>query len=166
MSITTAAPAATAPVAVVTAVLTLLAAGAMAGLFFGFSVAVMPGLDSLDPEAAAEAMRRVNERILNPLFLSAFTAVPLTAGATGGLLLWLGHRAAGWAFLLAAVVYLLGTFLPTAAVNVPLNDALAAGGSWADYSPRWTPWNTTRAAFATLTLLLSAGGLCVWSRGA
>ncbi|TDC79981.1 DUF1772 domain-containing protein [Streptomyces hainanensis] len=158
--------AATGSLALTAAVLTLVAAGAMAGLFFGFSVAVMPGLDSLDPEAAAEAMRRVNGRILNPVFLTAFTAVPFTAGAAGGLLLALGHRAAGWAFLLAAVVYLLGTFLPTAAVNVPLNDALAAGGDWASFHPRWTTWNTVRAAFATLTLLLSAGGLCLWSRDA
>ncbi|GAB2899285.1 anthrone oxygenase family protein [Streptomyces mayteni] len=152
--------AATGSLTLTAAVLTLVGAGAMAGLFFGFSVAVMPGLDTLDPEAAAEAMRRINERILNPVFLTAFTAVPFTAGAAGGLLLATGHRSAGWAFLLAAAVYLLGTFLPTAAVNVPLNDALAAGGDWASYHPRWTTWNTTRATFATLTLLLSTTGLC------
>src|SRR5690606_31293449 len=138
------------------AVSALVSAALMAGVFSAFSVAVMPGLNAVPPGAAVAAMRSVNERILNPAFLGPFLLVPLAGAAAGALLLVLGHRRAAAAFLAAAAVYLLGAFLPTAAVNVPLNDALAAAGdpaqaaraaaAWAAYAPRWTAWNHVRAA--------------------
>lgn len=154
--------------------LTVLTVGAMAGIFFGFSVAVLPGLDGVDADQAVAAMRSVNRRILNPLFLSAFVGAPVLAAATGVLLFPRGQRAAAVLFLLAAGVYLLGAFLPTAAVNVPMNDALAAAGTvtdpaeaarlWAEYSPRWTRWNSLRAAACALSLLLAALALYLWGR--
>jgi uncharacterized membrane protein len=150
------------------ATVTLLAAGAMTGVFFAFSVAVMPGLDALAPEQSVAAMRSINEKILNPLFLSTFMGVPIAAGATGGLLLAAGHRSAAVAFFVAAGVYLLGAFLPTVIVNVPMNDALAEPGEaarlWADYASRWTAWNSARAAFSAVSLLAAGLGLCLWGR--
>ncbi|MGP3967439.1 anthrone oxygenase family protein [Streptomyces sp. 6N223] len=156
------------------ATLTLVAAGAVTGLFFAFSVAVMPGLDAIDPERAVAAMQSINEKIVNPVFLAAFLGTPLAAAVTGGLLLATGHRAAGAAFLAAAGVYLLGALMPTFIVNVPMNDTLAAAGTpddaahaarlWADYSPRWTAWNTARGAFSALSLLLAALGAYLWGR--
>ncbi len=157
-----------------TATLTLLVTGLMAGAFFAFSVSVMLGLDAIEPGRAVAAMRSMNEKIQNPVFLLAFVGAPIAAGTTGGLLLALGHRGAGVAFLLAAGVYVLGAFLPTVIVNVPMNDTLAAAGTpddaehaarlWADYSPRWTAWNTARGVFGTLSLLLVGLGLYLWGR--
>ncbi|MDT0307885.1 anthrone oxygenase family protein [Streptomyces sp. DSM 44917] len=162
--------------AAIAAALTLLAAAAMTGVFFSFSVAVMPGLDAAGPVESVRAMQGINDKILNPLFLTTFVGVPLAAAATGVLLLVLGHRAAGLAFLAAAAAYALGAFLPTAAVNVPLNDTLAALGgvddparaaeAWAAYAPRWTRWNSLRAAFSAVTLLLAALGAWLWGRSA
>jgi uncharacterized membrane protein len=155
--------------AAISATVTLLAAGAMTGVFFAFSVAVMPGLDALAPEQSVAAMRSINEKILNPLFLSTFMGVPIAAGATGGLLLAAGHRSAALAFFLAAGVYLLGAFMPTVIVNVPMNDALAEPGEaarlWADYASRWTAWNSARAAFSAVSLLVTGLGLWLWGRG-
>lgn len=159
----------------VSAALTLLTAGAMTGVFFAFSVAVMPGLDAADPRHAVASMQRINVAIVNPLFLIAFLGVPLAAAVTGGLLLASGHRAAGVAFLVAAAGYALGALAPTAAVNVPLNNALVAAGTpedaahaarlWRDFSPRWTAWNTVRAVCGCLSLLAAGLGLHLWSRG-
>ncbi|ONK10280.1 anthrone oxygenase family protein [Streptomyces sp. MP131-18] len=158
--------------AVFAAAVTLVAAAAVTGVFFAFSVSVMPGLNAVGPGEAVRAMQSINAKILNPAFLGAFVGAPIAAALTGALLLLLDHRAAGLAFLAAAVVYVLGAFLPTAAVNVPMNDALAAVGSpedthraaraWADYAPRWTRWNTLRAAFAGAALLLAALGMYLW----
>ena len=158
----------------ISATLTLLVTGLMAGVFFAFSVSVMLGLDAIEPGRAVAAMQSINDKIQNPVFLLAFAGVPVAAGATGGLLLALGHRGAGVTFLLAAGVYLLGAFLPTIVVNVPMNDTLAAAGTpddaehaarlWADYSPRWTAWNSARAVFSTLSLLLAGLGLYLWGR--
>ncbi|MFB4195788.1 anthrone oxygenase family protein [Streptomyces carpaticus] len=152
---------------------TLLTAACMTGVFFAFSVAVMPGLNAVDPVQSVTAMRSINARILNPLFLGAFVGVPLLAAGGGTLLLLTGERGAALALFAAAGVYLLGAFAPTALVNVPLNDLLAAAGTpgsaeeaarlWAGYAPRWTAWNTVRAVFSALTVLLTALALYLWA---
>ncbi|UED87224.1 DUF1772 domain-containing protein [Streptomyces profundus] len=151
------------------ALLTLVLAAVVAGTFFAFSVSVLPGLNTLEPERAVASMRAMNAKILNPLFLTPFMAVPLTAIATALALLALGHRAAALAFVAAAVTYAVGAFLPTVAVNVPLNEALATGTadpatSWQDFAPRWAHFNALRTASGTATVLLSAVGLHLWPR--
>ncbi|MDT0345978.1 anthrone oxygenase family protein [Streptomyces litchfieldiae] len=159
---------------VLAATVTLLLAAAVTGVFFAFSVSVLPGLDAVGAGQAVASMRSINEKILNPVFLSAFLGVPVAAAATGALLLTQGHRAAGLAFLAAAAVYVLGVIAPTAAVNVPMNETLAALGSpddaeraaraWVEFSPRWTRWNSLRGAFGGVTLLLAALGVHLWGR--
>jgi uncharacterized membrane protein len=155
--------------------LTLLAAvvgtGLMAGLFFSFANAVMPALTRSSDRTYVEAMQRVNESILNPLFLGLFTgslvltglATALHVGSDGGVLPWL---------IAGLVLYGLVVAI-TAAVNVPLNDQLAAAGTptdaagWAavrrDFATRWVPWNVVRAvvnvaAFGVLAWALVAHG--------
>ncbi|GAB2578031.1 DUF1772 domain-containing protein [Streptomyces capparidis] len=159
------------PLAALLAASSLLLTGAVAGLFFAFSVAVMPALDRVEPASAVAAMQSVNHKIQNPVFLTAFLLAPVAAAATGAVLLTLDHKLAAALFLTAAATYLLGAFLPTAVVNVPMNETLAAAGTptdparaWAGYSPRWTAWNTARTAFSTLSLLLIGAGLWAWGR--
>lgn len=104
----------------------LVLTGAMAGVFFAFSVSVLRGLDAIEAAQAVAAMRSINRRILNPVFLTAFTGAPLAALATGGLLLARGETPAAMCAFAAAGAYLLGAFAPTVAVNVPLNEDLDA----------------------------------------
>ncbi|MBB6345468.1 anthrone oxygenase family protein [Nonomuraea muscovyensis] len=145
----------------VLSILAMLLNGLMAGLFLGFSVAVIWGLDAAGPAQATAAMRGINIKILNPWFLSSFMLAPIVSLATGVLMLMGdGDTAAGVAFVAAAVVYFLGTFLSTAAVNVPLNNALEAGEvDWAGYFPRWLRWNHLRSLACTVALVLSGVGL-------
>src|SRR5215217_837344 len=148
----------------ISAAITLAMIGVMAGIFFTFSNSVMRGLDAIDAAHAVRAMQSVNRKILNPVFLATFTLPPILAAATGGLLLWLGQTWAAVIFFLAAVTYVAGAIVPTAAVNVPLNNALdaatvpadasEAARLWSDYSTRWTRWNTLRAGISTISLLL------------
>ena len=88
-------------------------------------------------------MTSINQKIQNPLFFVTFFG-PIIAGAvTGVLLLTLGHKPAAVLFLVAAGVYLVGAFIPTMVVNVPLNETLDAAGvptdpaeaarAWSDY---------------------------------
>lgn len=150
--------------------------GAMAGVFFTFSNSVMPGLDAIKPDQAISAMNGINEKIQNPLFLLTFVGAPLVAGVTGGLLLASGHRAAGIIFLAAAAAYVLGAVMPTMAVNVPMNDKLAAvripadmneaAKIWSDYSGKWTGWNHLRTVGSMVSLLLVGLGLYVWRKNA
>ncbi|WP_067471871.1 anthrone oxygenase family protein [Actinomadura hibisca] len=159
----------------VSAALTFLTAAGMTGVFFAFSTSVMPGLNAVRPAVAVESMQHMNRKILNPLFLVSFTGAPALAALTGVLLLaLLHHRTAGLLFLAAAAVYAVGAFLPTVAVNVPLNNVLdavrltgdpaEAARIWQDYAPRWTAWNHLRGAASATALLLAAYGAYLWGR--
>jgi uncharacterized membrane protein len=56
--------------------------GLFAGLFFAFSIAVMPGLRRAGDRAMVEAIQGVNVAILNPLFALVFMGAPVGALAT------------------------------------------------------------------------------------
>jgi uncharacterized membrane protein len=160
--------------AVVSATVTLALTGAMAGLFYAFSVSVMPGLDAINAEHAIRAMQSFNRKIQNAVFFATFFLAPIAALATGGLLLWLGQPWAAVVFFLAAATYVLGAFVPTVVVNVPKNEALddahvptdtnEAAQLWSDYSARWTWWNTVRTVFSAICLLLVGLAISVWGR--
>ncbi len=148
--------------AAVVAVLAVVLNGVMAGVFFAFSVSVMPGLDTIDEERAADAMRSANRKILNPAFLAAFTLSPVASLAAGVLMLLDGRTGAGVLLLAAALAYAVGCFAVTAAVNVPMNNALEAGTlAWSAYSPRWTRWNHLRTWVSTAALALAGAALCL-----
>lgn len=93
----------------------------MAGLFFSWSVAVMPGLSLLRNDQYLAAMQAMNRAILNPLFLICFmlpvALLPLAA--------YRYYHTVGFVWLLAAaVLYVAGVFLVTMIGNVPVNDQL------------------------------------------
>jgi uncharacterized membrane protein len=154
------------------AAIALLLTGAVAGVFFAYSVSVMVGLDAIRPDQAIAAMRSVNEKIQNPVFLATFLLAPVAAVLTGVLLLTQGHRTAGVLFVLAATVYVLGALVPSFAVNIPMNDALdtvtvpstaeGAARVWSDYSSRWTLWNHVRTVSSLVSLLVVGAGLVTW----
>ncbi|MEC9346494.1 MAG: anthrone oxygenase family protein [Pseudomonadota bacterium] len=151
----------------IAALAAMLMTALMAGFFLAFSICVMWGLDDVAPAAAIEAMQGINRAVRNPVFFVLFFLTPFV-GAIAALLA-LRARKAGTALLLllGAVVYAGGVIVPTAVVNVPMNEALAALGAvpaadapaiWRDYSDRWTAWNHLRTALNILALLLVAMG--------
>lgn len=151
--------------------LAALGCGLMAGAFFAFSSFVMKAFAALPPEKGIAAMQSVNVAVLNPLFLGVFmgTAALCVLALIAAFLRW---DAPGAVYLLVGgVLYLVGTFLVTAAINVPMNDALAAvkpdspegARVWANYLTNWTFWNHVRtvaalAATAAFTLALHYRG--------
>jgi uncharacterized membrane protein len=130
--------------------------GALAGLFYAFSMSVMPGLNAVEPAQAEAVMRSINKKILNPWLYLAFLGAPIAALAAG---LLADGSAALW-FFAAAGVNAIGSFLITMAINVPMNNAVDAGTmAWKDYAPRWTAWNTVRAVACFISLVLVGLGL-------
>jgi uncharacterized membrane protein len=143
----------------VTEYLTVAAAvgsGLVAGLFFSFSVVVMPALARLPPVHGAVTMQTINRVILRPLFLTLFLGTAMVCGAVVLLAPTDLLRVVG------AVLYLLGAFGVTIVVNVPLNNVLDAvapespelPGEWARYTARWTPWNHVRTVASTAAALV------------
>jgi uncharacterized membrane protein len=152
---------------------TLLLAGAIAGFFYAYSVSVMRGLDAATPQQAIGAMQGINSTIRNAWFAPAFFGTPILAAASGVLLLRFRQRSAGIAMLAAALVYGLGALVPTFAINVPMNDALAlspvpveladAQALWTQYSIRWTGWNHLRTLSSLACLLLAGLALLLYA---
>ncbi|WP_300017866.1 anthrone oxygenase family protein [Pseudonocardia sp.] len=130
--------------------------GLVAGLFLAFSVSVMPGLRGLPAGQGAAAMRAFNDAILNPVFLALFAGTALVSAA---LVVAVGVTGGSAGAAVGAALYLGGAIGVTAAVNVPMNIALAADEpAWERYLVRWTRWNHVRAlvtAVATAFLVAS-----------
>lgn len=122
-----------------------ISAALLAGLYFAFAVAVMPGLRGLDDAAFTDTMNRINVSIVNPAFLLVFFAAPALACVTSILV----RTPGGWAAATLGVL----TLLITIAVNVPLNDQLASGGARAAFENRWVLFNIVRTASLVCLLL-------------
>lgn len=149
--------------------------GLAAGLFYAYSISVMPGLARTADRSFVEAMQRINVAILNGWFAIVFAgalvwtvlAALLQLGADGrAVLLWT-----------VAALVLYGTVLViTFAVNVPLNNELNDAGApdrivdlaavRERFEATWVRWNVVRtlaatAAFGCLTWALVLHGR-VW----
>ncbi len=136
----------------------------MAGMFFAFSNVVMPALGMQPAPAGIRSMQAIDVTVMNPIFLSIFTGTAVLGVA---LAIW---AVIGGGNLLAAIgglVYAVGTFGITAAINVPMNNRLSsmqadssqAAGYWKIYLRDWVFWNTVRTWAAMVALLLIVLGM-------
>lgn len=152
----------------------LLSMGLMAGLFFAFTVSVMPGLGAGDDRTFVTAMQHINEKIENGLFGLVFTgALLFTAVAALLLRRRREHGAAAWTA--AAVACYLLVLVLTMGVEIPLNNALAAAGPADriadlaavrhDFASVWVPVNDARTALCVLALACLAPALYLHGRG-
>jgi uncharacterized membrane protein len=134
----------------------------MAGLFFAFSVAVMPALRGLSSREGLVAMQAINRSILNPLFLAVFVGVAVVAAVLAVSTAWTWDDGGAGLRLAGGVIYSVGVFALTAAYHVPRNDALDridaastdAGDRWAMYLAEWVPWNHVRGLAAAASSVL------------
>lgn len=143
-----------------------LGCGVMTGVFFAFSTAVMTGLARLEPTQALSAMQAMNRTILNPLFLLLFMGTTVLCAILFFTRFANLSTPSAFFFLAGCVLYLVGSFLVTMVINVPLNNSLiplepgSTEGTqqWLRYLSTWTTWNHIRglAALAATVLLLVA----------
>ncbi|BCJ36455.1 membrane protein [Actinocatenispora thailandica] len=149
--------------------LSLLTVGLVAGVYFAFQVAVIPGLSRASDRTYAEAMNRINESIENPVFFAAFFgALAVTAIATVQQRRR-GNRTAALFALLALALYVVG-FGATIVGDIPLNEQLAAAGT-AHAGPvidrirtPWLAWNAIRTVASVASLLCLGRALAVHRR--
>ncbi|MFF7449257.1 MULTISPECIES: anthrone oxygenase family protein [unclassified Streptomyces] len=142
------------------------AMGLIAGAFYVFACAVMPGLARGDDEVYVEVMRNINDVIVNPVFLLSF----LGALVLTGVAVWQGrgrpYRRWVWAGFLAYAL----AFLVTVAFNIPLNDALDHATdvrtAREEFEDPWVLWNAVRAVLSTVATGCLARGLVGYGRTA
>jgi uncharacterized membrane protein len=137
-----------------------------AGILLAFSVAIIPGLRRLPVPGGIASMNAFNDAIRNPVFLLVFL-VSSTASlglAASAPFTW-HHPGAIWR-LVGGLLFFVGVFVVPMAINVPLNDSLAAvdphgtegAKFWDHYQATWTIWNHIRtvAGIAAAPLLIRA----------
>nr|WP_296773354.1 anthrone oxygenase family protein [Rhodococcus sp. (in: high G+C Gram-positive bacteria)] len=139
--------------------------GVTAGVLLAFSVSVMPALRRQPPSTAITSMQQMNIDIVSPVFMTFFLGSAVAATIAAVASIWSGHDAK-ISIALGAALFVVGCVAVTIAVNVPMNDALAAvdpdssSGArvWADYLTKWTRWNNARtvAAVAATAVLAMA----------
>lgn len=149
-------------------ILLVVLTGLMAGIYFAFSAFIMKSLNQLPDLQAAQAMNKINDVIVNTIFLPVFFGSTLWYA---GLIVWV---VADWQgshsglFVLAALIYIVGMFFVTAFGNVPLNNKLKEMARsdyslvvyWDEYQSTWTQLNHIRslsciASCAVLTIGLT-----------
>ncbi len=139
----------------------------VAGFLFAFAVVIMPGIRSLDDGGFIRAFQVIDRVIQNnqPLFMLVWVGSVLSLIAAAVVGVWTLGGADRLLLIGAALVYLLCVQLPTAAINIPLNNQLQTldPGTMSDttrrrarheFEPRWNRWNDIRAASASLTTIL------------
>ena len=123
--------------------------GLLAGIYVAFVVAVMPALHGLPDDTFLRVMNRINDAIVNPAFLTLFLGAPVLA-----VILAAVRRDP---LTIAAAVAALAALVITIAVHVPLNDALADGGTRDTYETPWVLWHYFRTGAASVAFAL----LCI-----
>ncbi len=137
-------------------------AALLAGLFFGFQVAVMPGLARSSDREFLRAMQNINRVIVNPVFLLSFLGpivlLPIAA--------WLNWEKAGWLLVAASVAHIVGGVGITGSRNIPLNNRLDAldldaqsdadvGAFRKEFEKPWNQWHLMRTV-ATILATVAA----------
>jgi uncharacterized membrane protein len=139
-----------------------LGCGLLAGVYFAFSIFIMPALGRIEPLHAISAMNSINSTILRSLFMALFFGTTLASGALTIIGLLRRGEPGGTAMLAGGLIYIAGMFLCTVFIHVPLNNMLAAvppAGSdaasvWARYLGEWTMWNHVRTISSTASCAL------------
>ena len=139
----------------------------VAGFLFAFAVVIMPGIRSLDDSGFIRAFQVIDRVIQNnqPVFMLVWVGSVLSLIAAAVVGVWALGGADRLLLIGAALVYLLSVQLPTATINIPLNNQLQTldPGTMSDttrrrardeFEPRWNRWNNIRAASASLTTIL------------
>jgi len=147
----------------ITLLIAALLCGLVAGLVFGFAVVVMPGIGSLDDQDFLRAFQVVDGVIQRGQPLFGFVWIGSAVAVLIAMAIGVEPLEGSDRLLLlgAGVSYLLGVQLPTAVVNIPLNNELQKldlnstdETAWRTarerFEPRWNRWNTVRTAVATI----------------
>ena len=156
------------------ATVSILFSGAIFGFFFAWICSTMWGLDTLAPNAAIDAMNAMNISVRNAVFMPAFFLTPVVLAVSAAVSWAARARWSAGLFATGAAVYVAGAFVPTALINVPMNDALKlvetpldpaqAQAIWDAYSPKWQFANIARTIVAGVTLTLAIFALHLAAR--
>jgi uncharacterized membrane protein len=154
-------------VRILTLGLATLATGLVAGVFYAYAVSVNLGLAAQPDASYVATMQAINARIQNPLFFATFFGAVLFLLATLAAHIQRPRSGRFRLVALACALYIVGGFLLTVFVNVPMNEELARvaanaspdelAGARAAYEGPWNFWNGVRTVFSSMAFLALIG---------
>lgn len=139
--------------------------GLSAGLFYAWSVSVIPGTQKVLDSTYLETMQSINRAILNPAFFLIFFGSIIFL-SIGSIYEFNANKTTFWLMLASSIFYLVGPLGVTVMGNVPLNDQLDAL-EWTKmnankiaefrnfYESNWNRLHLIRTVFAVVSFLLS-----------
>lgn len=139
--------------------------GLSAGLFYAWSVSVIPGTQKVTDPTYLETMQSINQAILNPGFFIVFFGSLLFLSISSIYELY-NNNLTLWLFLIVCIIYLIGTIAVTGRGNVLLNDQLEAldlvnldiikmGEFRNFYQSNWNRLHLFRTVCAVLSFIIS-----------
>jgi uncharacterized membrane protein len=148
-------------------VLSALLCALVAGFVFAFASVVMPGIQMLNDRDFLRAFKAIDLVIQRnqPLFMLVWVGSVFALVIAALLSFWHLAGVDHLLLLLASVIYLLGVQLPTATINIPLNNQLqkldldavndsAISDARVRFEERWVKWNRIRTVLAALASAL------------
>jgi uncharacterized membrane protein len=147
-------------------ILSVLACGLLAGLFYGYSCSVNQGLGNLSNEKYLEAFQSINRAIQNPVFFLSFMGSLVFLIITTYLQYRNGMSSSFYCLAAATAIYAIAVFGITVVGNVPLNEQLdkfvIASASPEEISAMrnlfekpWNNYHTTRTIASILSFVLA-----------
>lgn len=148
--------------------------GLSAGLFYAWSVSVIPGTQHINDSTYLVTMKSINKAILNAAFFLIFFG-SIVFLSISSIYQFHTNRVAFWLLLTSSILYLLGTIGVTVFGNVPLNDQLDIlsltelnSGKMAEfrkfYETNWNRLHVIRTVFAVASFLLSVMAIFTYSK--
>lgn len=135
----------------------------VAGIVLTFACVAMPGIGRLNDLGFLQAFKAMDRVIQDnqPVFMLVWVGSILALIATAVLGVMRLDGLDRILIVFAAAIYLLGVQLPTATINIPLNNRLQSldldtlsGAALHEeriaFEPRWVQWNLIRTVFAVL----------------
>lgn len=139
----------------------------VAGFVFAFASVVMPGIQGLHDRDFLRTFRAIDLVIQRnqPSFMLVWLGSVLTLLVTVVLGFWHLVGVDRLQLIVAAAIYLFGVQLPTATINVPLNNRLQKldldslsdsdiGEARVLFEGRWIKWNRIRTILAVLSSVM------------
>lgn len=144
---------------------TIISLALMAGLFYSFSISVMPGLGRTSDRTFMEAMQAINRAIINPYFMIAFIGSIILVIMSSILKFRQGVDLQFYLIATASFIFLAGTIGVTFFGNVPLNnvlDSIKLNDLTVDdlklarnaFENRWNSLNLVRTSSSIVALVL------------
>lgn len=148
--------------------------GLSAGLFYAWSVSVIPGTRQLVDYTYLQTMQSINRAILNPAFYFIFFGSAVFLGIAT-IYHYSANNTVFWLLLASSICYIMGTIVVTGLGNVPLNNQLEAlnlGEITTKkisefrhfYETSWNQLHLIRTVFAVMSFLLSALAVLIYSK--